>query len=253
LFSQAFIVSPLPPPEIQFNTDYLGQLRHEIQAHPTRKGKQYGKQKTREQMVGQILYLKEAITKDETPPEDILKAVKGLKTAFKDLKLDEPKNDLEAFEQTLQSETGKTTGKLTLRETDDLVAMLNTGTTPHQTCQRWTEHTSYNTALPGYASDANTKQIQLLDQNGNIIARKIIRILSTSEGPEIIPERTYPENTDYTTLIDTHLRKRAEEIGVAYKPDKKRTIQIPESRNQVIYSDTLFGAQTITTPTQTTK
>ena len=86
------------------------------------------------------------------------------------------------------------------------------------------------------------------------MARLIFRILKTSEGPMIIPERTYPETADYVQAFQDYLKEKGWKMGVeVYVGGRNLTIYLPESRNGTIYSDTLFGAQKVETPTETTK
>lgn len=122
----------------------------------------------------------------------------------------------------IKSPEVKNSTPLLIRDTDDPNAMIDVGCTPVRTCQRWTEHTSYNKCLLAYVADANKRLIQVIDGLGSVKARSIYRLLPVELEPEEDTKFEGPMlfvETLYTNLASENLYKAilGEVIDKAYR------------------------------------
>ncbi|MBI2483179.1 hypothetical protein HYV74_03310 [Candidatus Uhrbacteria bacterium] len=110
---------------------------------------------------------------------------------------------------------------VTVTETDDLLDLLQVGVMPTLTCQRWTEHTSYNHCLLAYVADPNKKLWQLTSRNGEVIGRVVVRLLPFKRSALLLMEPPYSMrwSDDHTrVLLGEVLRKAARLAKAVGKP-----------------------------------
>ncbi len=161
--------------------------------------------------------------------------------------------------------------RVTVLETDSPERLFDIGRTPVQSCQRWNELTSYNKCLLAYIADANKKLYQVLDEDGNVIIRSVVRLLPfDKESPMLFVERPYAKRwtRDYGRVLFAQIAQRALEINEALGEPiavatndprieeimddfvkqydsklhkKKYSRKLPESKNQFEYSDSFGG------------
>ncbi|MFH1055608.1 MAG: hypothetical protein V1744_05900 [Candidatus Altiarchaeota archaeon] len=222
--------------------------------------KRYARLDSQRVLAERFISLRKAMDDPSIPAHKTMDWVRSVRQSLTELKLKEPQVDMENFQEEFRTESGKKTGTRALVETDDLFDMIQVGTRPVRTCQRWTEGTDQNKALPSYPADAFSKQFiigpPLYDEKGELVgvsdveAREVFRcIRGVMNQPLLMPEKSYPEREEYIEEFDRALREKANKVGInishmrgicAYK--------LKESRNVTIYSDVLGGGGLIETP-----
>lgn len=125
--------------------------------------------------------------------------------------------------------------RIVVRESDDAFDLLNIGVKPVQTCQRWTEPTSYNKALLAYVLDGNKKVFFVTTSGQEILARAVVRILpfevsKKREVPMLVIERPYATRWSdelgaalLQVIVDKAGRIASENDGVCALGFPKRT------------------------------
>ncbi len=161
--------------------------------------------------------------------------------------------------------------RVTVVETDLPHKLFDIGRTPIQSCQRWNERTGYNKCLLAYLADSNKKLYQVLDQNGNVIIRSVVRLLPfDEESPILLVERPYASRwtEDYGKVLFSQIAQRALELSEALGnpvsigsndpriitimnkfiekydsklEEKNYQKKLPESKNEFEYSDSFGG------------
>lgn len=129
----------------------------------------------------------------------------------KKIKNPEAREKLEAISTILNTDRIRNYSFVTVTETTSPKDLLEVGTVPVQTCQRWTEPTSFNQCLLAYVADVNKSIFQMGDAGGRVIGRSVIRYLHLPESEEtddqeiplVLAERLYAteKTEDLATIL----------------------------------------------------
>ena len=188
------------------------------------------------------------------------------KTSYEDMKM-----TFGEVKKILDSPDVKNLERVAVVETDAPYKLFDVGRTPVQSCQRWTERTGYNKCLLAYVADSNKKLYQVLDENGNVIVRSIVRLMQfDKESPVLLVEGPYATRwtRDYGRVLFAQVAQRAlglnealgEPIAIASNDRRIQEVmadfgkqydsklhskeyerKLPESKNGFEYSDSLGG------------
>ncbi len=116
-------------------------------------------------------------------------------------------SELKAGDQSAQN--------LMAEDTSDLKTSFHIGADPVASCQHY-ETGGINQALLGYCAEANTKAIITKNEKGNIIGRRITRLLETNDGsPAMFLETKYASTASgiVDQIMLTHAIAKAEKNG----------------------------------------
>lgn len=102
-------------------------------------------------------------------------------------------------------------------ETDYIVDLLDVGTHPVQSCQRWTESTGHNKCLLAYVGDGNKKVWQARTRGGETIGRAIVRLLPFKRTMLLLIEPPYARvwTSDHARALFTALLRKAARVAEA--------------------------------------
>jgi hypothetical protein len=148
---------------------------------------------------------------------------------------------------------------ITSEDSSDPKILLEIGADPLHSCQNYADG-SENECLLSYIVDPNTKVIILKDENNNLIARAILRLLENEDGqPALFLERTYSHNISKTVpaLIHRHAFKKASDLNMelfisesedgeneikGFQSEKtKQKLKSNSSRSSQVYVDSAGG------------
>lgn len=207
----------------------------------------------------------------EVNPESFSRLGKEVDAAIAKSRDEELRRIFKEVKNILDSPDVKNMERVTVVETDAPHNLFDVGRTPVQSCQRWNERTAYNKCLLAYVADANKKLYQVLDQNGTVLVRSIVRLQPfDKESPVLLIERPYATRWtgDYGRALFAQIAQRALEINevlhepVAIASTDPRIIEVmgdfvkqygfklhsmnyertlPESKNGFEYSDSFGG------------
>jgi hypothetical protein len=135
--------------------------------------------------------------------------------------------------------------KLFITDRTDVATATLIGEKPVPSCQHFDGTHTHNRGLLSYLSDPNVKIIQVYNEQGVIIARSILRLMSTVEGnPALYAERVYSVNTHpkITEAITTYVDMKARAMGVPYFTSEINTAESQilfqnGSRSPFVYTD----------------
>ena len=108
--------------------------------------------------------------------------------------------------------------------TDRFDLMMLCGTQVQGSCQRIDGEPTLNKCLLAYLLDGKIRLIAIVDKEGNVVARSILRLLydETNNCPCLMQERVYSNFLDesLTTALDKFAQDQAESLGLAlYRVD----------------------------------
>lgn len=141
--------------------------------------------------------------------------------------------------------SGERVSKTQLFITDriDFETYARIGEKPVESCQHYNGK-GYNKGLLSYLVDPNLKIVQVYDARENIIARAILRLVSTHDGnPAIFSERVYSVNSHpkINEAIENYVRQKANIMGIPYaitgKSSISESIFQTGSRSPFVYTD----------------
>ncbi|MBI4038964.1 hypothetical protein HY384_03320 [Candidatus Daviesbacteria bacterium] len=191
---------------------------------------------------------------------------------------DQPIQDLGQISEVMTTQQQlRTVSTIRAIDTDDPLDLLKVGIEPRETCQSY-RNGSHNYCLPAYVVDANKRAVNVVNENGEVLARSIIKLTHRKNGDQTIPtilfEPIYATSTMapiYRALVRVVLEKAkgtqvdiilANEINANSGTDNLTAIPIlqqeaqstgmlvtqedaevflPQSHNTYEYSDTLGG------------
>lgn len=175
--------------------------------------------------------------------------------------------DLSRMQQTLMKGReemfgGKTVSRSQLSLTDkvDFETYLHIGEKPVPSCQNYASTGFFNSGLLAFLTDPNIRIIQMRDENGEIIARSALRLLSDDQGqPHIFMERVYSTNAHekikeamagialkkaesmgarlFTREVDIDLKKSEEEYHLETQPISTIRLHSYGTRSSEVYTD----------------
>ncbi|MBD3245223.1 MAG: hypothetical protein GF335_04480 [Candidatus Moranbacteria bacterium] len=204
--------------------------------------------------------------------KEILQQVNLIKGMLGKLGFQEALTDIE---QIFKIFTLEEVNLATAIETDNEIDLLNVGVEPLETCQSWRKGT-HNYCLLAYVADSNKKLINVVDQNGKLIARSVIKLTdqrddsdinNTTRRKTILIEKPYTLSADdevvkalakmvfakasavdVSITIDSQFSERMMQFfedqakrNSYIKKDLSLEIYTPESMNIKEYSDVLGG------------
>jgi len=176
-----------------------------------------------------------------THAKDFDRDLRGLWTAMNEVGLAEESPQTRAvIQDKINRFRGMLFGQAELVETDDFVDMLNTGVFPVFSCLQWVTPTSFNKALLDYPVSWFNKKVEIRRED-NTVARRVFRLLPSSEGVSIIVEPSYPGNNTYDAEMMEFIVEKASSMGVrVLEKGCGVDVTVPESRNKYVVSDALF-------------
>ena len=109
---------------------------------------------------------------------------------------------------------------LTASDTDDPIQLVNSGVFPRETCQSWRQGI-YNECLVSTLSDANTRLLVVVDSEGQVVGRTLMKLLPLQTGPgkefpAVVLERIYTlrDNAAIEKVILKAALKKATACGL---------------------------------------
>jgi hypothetical protein len=118
--------------------------------------------------------------------------------------------------------------QLKITDRVDLETHLFIGERPVESCQNYNSSDSFNYGLLSYISDPAIKIIQVWNENGNIIARSIIRLMEDDlQNPQLFMERVYSVNAN----------PKLKEIMVRFAIQKAKSMEIDMHTDEKDYKD----------------
>lgn len=147
----------------------------------------------------------------------------------------------------LFSDTAPSHRRFTITDEVNVGTYMRIGEEPVASCQSFAEG-SHNNGLLATVVDPNTKVIQILDEDGGLVARSIMRLLEDRQGsPQIFIEEIYSSISDpfIQKAIEQFAVEKANALGVqAYVYDSESLEHAPDvvlkntgSRTPWVYSD----------------
>ena len=114
---------------------------------------------------------------------------------------------------------GQRVSRTALRLDDrlDLETYLKIGADPVTTCQHYQSAGSYNYGLLSYVIDPNIRILQMRNEEGQLVARSVLRLLGNENGePQLFLESVYSVNTHPKIKEAMHAfaRQKAQAMGV---------------------------------------
>jgi len=227
--------------------------------------------KEKRELLTQYETLQTILGVSDVTPESLLTVAQNVGKAIERISYEDLRTTFKEVKNILDSKDVKNLERVTVIETDAPDKMFNIGRTPIQSCQRWTERTGYNKCLLAYVADSNKKLYQVLDENGNVIVRSIVRLMQfDKESPVLLVEGPYATRwtRDYGRVLFAQVAQRAlglnealgEPIAIASNDRRIQEVmadfgkqydsklhskeyerKLPESKNGFEYSDSLGG------------
>ena len=169
--------------------------------------------------------------------------------------------DINRLQKTLQTSYEKMFGgykatkkQYTLTDKVNLNTYFRIGEKPVTSCQHYASDNEYNAGLLSYVVDPNVKIIQMHNENNEIIARSILRVLEDKNGdPQLFIERVYTDHVHHKIkeAMVNFAKKKAEQMGVGlYSHAAEDLVNLPDllegtpknleskaSRNAYVYTD----------------
>ena len=180
--------------------------------------------------------------KKETP---LGEALKTIRRAFTKDNINFT-HDVERIDQIIQNAReqmfgGKTVSKSNLSITDrvDLKAHALIGERPVNSCQHYDGDSNLNVGLLSYLTDPNVKIIQIYNEEGEIIARSIFRLMADKAGkPRLFMEGVYSVNPHekIKEAMTNFAQTKAKKMGIKFCDDKE-TLYNSGSRCPFVYTD----------------
>lgn len=184
----------------------------------------------------------------------ISKVFETLKLAFHENELFT--RDLDVLEKTIQDARTElfaggrvAKSRLTLTDRIDGKTYFLIGEKPVPSCQSYQSTMGYCGGLLGSMRDPNVKFVQVYDEQGDIIARAAMRLLSDeSDEPQLFLERVYSTNQHpkIAEAMTTFAQTKARDMGIALygssdtpgaDPRHTRTLSSHGSRSSYVYTD----------------
>jgi hypothetical protein len=136
---------------------------------------------------------------------------------------------------------GARVSKSTLAITDrtDIERGVKIGAEPVPSCQHYDSKSDYNLGLLAYLMDPNVKIIQVLDAQGKIIARSILRLLEDQYGrPQLFLERIYASNRHRAIdeAIVRFVQRKSVAMGVHLYSHVSQGFEVADAEEEVVLS-----------------
>lgn len=188
-----------------------------------------GKSKSNEDKALNILLVKLRIQRQliECLHKDCKDPISKLNAAYKLIKEHFPEitqaiADIDLYQAIIQ-ESGKIRkydlSKYTIVDTDYWEDLFLCGTEVAGSCQHIDRDASLNKCLPGYLMDGKIRMAAVKDENGKVIARRILRLLIDKKNdiPVLYQERLYANlgvPVEALKALDTMILRRAKKLGL---------------------------------------
>ncbi len=139
--------------------------------------------------------------------------------------------------------------KLILTDEVDVSVHALIGEKPVPSCQSYKSSMGMNVGLMSYLSDPGVKIIQMYDEDKNILARAVVRMLENDAGePALFMERVYSSNSHpkIKEAMGNFVQKKAQKMGVnAHSKDETVSDKLSDvvtlrgggSRSPFVYTD----------------